>query len=154
MEENIKLIADYIYGIKPELLNIEVGQKFFSSFYGEIVATRIHKFQGGLYDIYGYSISDGLPRQNYYPRDVKLVGKDITFIDIIYLLKTCKYKYAHFEGNVLVIYDGEDPESIEWNLNSIYLKDQDAQMIDYILVIILYLKENEKYFNKTYDNKI
>lgn len=144
MEENIKVIAEYIYGIKPALLNIEVGQKFFSSFYGEIIATRIGNFKDGFFDIYGYSASDGLPRQIYYPRDGKLVGKDITFIDIIYLLKTCKYKYAHFEGNMLVIYDGEDPETMDWNLNSIYLKDQDVQMIDYILGIILFLKENEK----------
>lgn len=71
----------------PHLQKVEKGQRFFSKYYGIIVATKVDSLGGGNYDIYGFDEMEGLPRSNYYPRELELVGHPIKLNDVLEYIK-------------------------------------------------------------------
>lgn len=88
--DKIQKLTDLIKSNIKELTKIEVGQVFNSKYYGHIVATKVTHLSEGKYSIYGFDIKEGLPRDNYYPRDLDLVGKEPMLNNVLhFLLKVC-----------------------------------------------------------------
>ena len=75
----------------PRLSKIEKGQRFLSKHYGVITATQIDDLGNGKYGIYGFDELEGLPRSNYYPRDLELIGHSIKLNDVL--------EYAKLKSN-------------------------------------------------------
>ena len=75
----------------PRLSKIEKGQRFLSKHYGVITATQIDDLGNGKYGIYGFDELEGLPRSNYYPRDLELIGHPIKLNDV--------FEYAKLKSN-------------------------------------------------------
>lgn len=117
------------------LCKLEPNQIFNSKYYDDIVAVKITPLENNIYHVYGFDIKEGLPRSNYYPRDLSLVGKDPVLSDILLWFKLQNYKYAHFENNYFCVYDSEETYKIEWNLTNHYLKEQSEELIDFLLEI-------------------
>lgn len=121
----------------PYLRNIEIGQRFYSEYYGTITATKITNWGKMVFSIYGFDEKDGNPRDCYFPKDLKLLGKAIMLNDV---LKWHSYngrdKYSHFEISkgeaYFSIYDGEEAESIIWDLSKPLLKDQSQELISWL----------------------
>ena len=121
----------------PRLSKIEKGQRFLSKHYGVITATQIDDLGNGKYGIYGFDELEGLPRSNYYPRDLELIGHSIKLNDVLeWHSKDGRDKYSHFEVSkgqaYFSIYDGEEVESIIWNLSSVFLADQNEELINFL----------------------
>ena len=121
----------------PHLRNIEVGQRFHSDYYGTVTATKITNFGKMVYSIYGFDEKDGSPRDCYYPRDLGLLGKNIMLNDVLkWHSLNGRDKYSHFEVSkgeaYFSIYDGEETESIVWDLSKSNLKDQSKDLIDFL----------------------
>lgn len=120
----------------PHLQKIEKSQIFHSKYYGNITATKITEWGKGVCSIYGFC-EEGLPRDNYYPKDLELVGKPIMLNDVLlWHSLNGRDKYSHFEVSkgeaYFSIYDGEETESIIWNLNSPYLSEQSEELIKFL----------------------
>jgi hypothetical protein len=140
IEEQLKCIIEDIHKHIPSLLEIKRGQRFQSVYYGEIVATNITKTtHKDTYSIYGFDTKEGLPRDNYYPRDLKLIGLEPTLNDVLYWFTFIKkYKYAHFELYYFSIYNGDEKtEPIEWDLTNPYLRGQSEELISFLFEEIL-----------------
>ena len=75
----------------PRLSKIEKGQRFLSKYYGVITTTQINDLGNGNYGIYGFDELEGLPRSNYYPRDLELIGHSIKLNDVL--------EYAKLKSN-------------------------------------------------------
>ncbi len=135
--DKLKELTDLIRSEIKELTAIEVGQIFKSKFDGNIVATRIEQHTANTYSIYGFDVKEGLPRNNCYPRDLELVGKEIMLNNVLHWhSKKSRNKYSHFEVSngegYFVIYDEEEAESKAWDLSKPYLKDQSEETIKFL----------------------
>lgn len=134
----LKSIINDIHKHIPSLLEIKRGQRFYSKYYGEIVATNVTKTtHKDTYSIYGFDVNDGLPRDNYYPIDLTLIGLEPTLNDVLLWFNIKKYKYAHFESYYFSIYNGEEYETIDWDLTNPYLKNQSEELIRFLFEEIL-----------------
>ncbi len=139
---NLEKLEEAIYKSLPRLKEIKVGQRFHSKYYGEIVATKITKHSKDIYSIYGFDIKEGLPRDNYYPRDLTILGQEIALNDVLAFLneisgnRYCitsdnrlmkqKYIFGHFEEIGLWIVDLSKP----------LLKDQSQELINYLTELL------------------
>lgn len=141
--DKIKLLTHNIRKVISRLTKIEVGQIFYSSYYGNITATKIKYIGDGKYDIYGFSDSDGLPRNNYYPRDLELVGKEPMLNDVLEWLKGIDTR-IHSINKYGTIHDTDWCNICSWDLSKPYLKDQPKETIDYLFKL---LPENEQRTN-------
>lgn len=120
----------------PHLSKIEPGQRFYSPYYGIITATKIDDLGGGRYSVYGYDKEKGLPRDNYYPKDLTLVGKNIMMNDVIAFYKKTDYvdginmmmEYVEVRG-IKYITD-------KWDLSKPYLEDQNQELISWLTRLI------------------
>lgn len=125
----------------PYLRKIEVGQRFHSEYYGTITATKITDWGKMVYSIYGFDEKDGNPRDCYYPKDLKLLGKPIMLNDVLkWHSMDGRDKYSHFEVSkteaYFSIYDGEETESIIWDLSKPLLKDQSEELISWLAELL------------------
>jgi hypothetical protein len=121
----------------PYLRNIETGQRFYSDYYGTITATKITNWGKMFYSIYGFDEKDGSPRDCYYPRDLGLLGKNIMLNDVLkWHSSNGRDKYSHFEVSkgeaYFSIYDGEETESLVWDLSKPFLKDQSNELLEWL----------------------
>ena len=134
----LKELEQKIYTVCPHLTKIEVGQIFYSRYYGNIVATSVEKCHADFYTIYGFDINKGLPRSCEYRTaflnsDLELVGKNISLSDVLFYFNSLKYKYAHFEVDNFCDYGSDQPtEHYKWDLRKPYLKDQSNELIKYL----------------------
>ncbi len=101
----------------PELQNIEIGQRFYSEYYGIITATKITPHSKITYSIYGFDEKEGLPRDCYYPRDLTLIGKPI---QLNHVLEYVQYKDVIFSLLML------------WDIKSNLLSDQSVELIKFV----------------------
>jgi hypothetical protein len=122
-EDKLKYITAILQVAIPSLMSIENGQVFHSEFYGNIVATKVEPLSGGKYSIYGFDEATGMPRSDYYPRDLKLVGKDIMLNHVLY--------YVVNELNV-----DATPLIAQWGLLNPCLKDQSEEVVSYVFDLI------------------
>lgn len=108
----------------PRLQKIEKGQRFFSKYYGVIVATQVKELSRDKYDIYGFDETEGLPRSNYYPRELELIGHPIKLNDVLeYLLDVEKYSTKDSQmQKVLNV----------WDLSSVFLADQSDELKEFL----------------------
>ncbi len=118
----------------PNLMKIEEGQIFNSEHYGDIIATKITSHTKKSFSVYGFDIKEGLPRDNYYPRDLKLIGKEPMLNDVLEWIKIklnsdddLKLKY-HFMYKILETWDTSSP----------YLKDQDILIMNTLFSLYNY----------------
>lgn len=120
----MKNLEDRIREYLPRLKRIEVGQKFLSKYYGIITATKVDNLGGSKFDIYGFDEMEGLPRSNYYPRDLELVGHPIKLNDVLEYVKLKVSKVSHHKvlGNVC----------LDWDLFSVFLADQSDELKEFL----------------------
>lgn len=121
MKENEVNLENKIREALPHLQKIENGQVFYSKYYGNITATKITHRGGEVYSIYGFC-KEGLPRNNYYPKDLQLVGKPIMLNDVLYWFTTFMNNESEYTDEVLS----------EWDLQSSFLADQSEKLINYL----------------------
>ena len=130
-EEKLSKLKEAIQLVIPSLTDIGKGQIFESQFYGRIVATKVTQHSTSTWSIYGFDEKDGLPRDCYYPRDLKFVGKDIMLHHVLDWIKGLRTeihsinKYGHF-------HDRNWNGICSWNFKDPYLKDQNQELIDYL----------------------
>lgn len=79
-------------------------------------------------------LSDGY---DYYLTDFELIGKDLALNDVLLWHSSNGVdKYSHFEVSkgeaYFSIYEGEETESIVWDLSKQYLKDQSPELIEWL----------------------
>lgn len=134
---NLEKIKQEIYKALPRLMEIQNGQRFESRFYGVIIATKIEKIKS-IYSIYGFDVEKGLPRSEYYPRDLTILGIEPQLNDVLEWL-----------GKIMLIngYENTDPYYInilgeihnsksqllcKWDLSKPFLKDQSEELINYL----------------------
>ena len=110
----------------PRLKKVEVGQKFLSKYYGIITATKVDNLGGGKYDIYGFDEMEGLPRSNYYPRDLELVGHPIKLNDVLEWLCLNKNYSCNMQNGRFYIF------GISWDLSSVFLADQSEELKEFL----------------------
>lgn len=129
--KTLKLLIEDIHKELPSLLKIEKGQIFNSQYYGNIVATIITKHSEAVYSIYGFDEKEGLPRDCYYPRDLKLVGKSPCLNDILAYLakKGLKIELEH-DGNIIWI-----NTTILWDVRIPLLQKQAESTIEKIFAL-------------------
>ena len=128
----MKNLENKIREALPRLSKIEKGQRFLSKYYGVITATQIDDFGDGNYGIYGFDELEGLTRDNYYPRDLELIGHTIKLNDVLEY-----YKNSNFEHGVNMMFESEWKNGCHyivdnWNLSSIFLADQSEELIDFL----------------------
>lgn len=116
MKENLE---NKIREALPRLSKIEKGQIFHSKYYGNITATKITEYGKGFYSIYGFDELEGLPRDNYYPRDLKLIGHPIKLNDVL--------QYLTFLSFPIGSYQYEEVLKL-WFLDSVFLADQSNEL--------------------------
>lgn len=68
---------------------------------------------------------------------IEIIGHEPMLNDVLeYHSKDGKDKYSHFEVSngkaYFSIYDGEETESLVWDLTKPYLKDQSKELIEYL----------------------
>lgn len=83
----MKTLENKIREALPRLQKIEKGQRFMSSYYGVITATKITDWYNGIYSIYGYDEIEGLSRDCYYPKELELLGHPIKLNDVLEYIK-------------------------------------------------------------------
>lgn len=132
MKTPLQQLTTLIQASNPELLTLGVGQKFNSKYYGIITATIITNHGNGIYSIYGFDEKEGLPRDSYYPRDLELIGKPPTLVDVLKWAKLpfetaeeTYFSYGLIRERILEL----------WNLDSIYLRDQSPELINFLINI-------------------
>ena len=127
MENKLNELTDAIRKALPRLMEIENGQIFNSKYYGLIQATQIEIHKANIYSIYGFDFKCGLPRSNYYLRELDLVGKEPMLNDV---LEWLNYKFLHSNTNynIDVVY--------RWDLSKPYLKNQSEDLINFLHSII------------------
>ncbi len=74
LEENIQQTINKIVFGENE---IDRGVQFLSEFNGIVTATAVTKHKEGIYSIYGFDKECGLPRDNYFPRNLIWLGYEI-----------------------------------------------------------------------------
>jgi hypothetical protein len=126
--EKIQKITDLIKSNIKELTKIEVGQVFNSKYYGHIVATKVTYLSEGKYLIYGFDIKEGLPRDNYYPMDLELVGKEPMLNNVLHFFIESLYSRSKEYDDFSVL----DIILSEWDYSKPYLKDQSQATINYL----------------------
>lgn len=131
----LERLTDHIRKCVPKLRSIEVGQVFFSSFYGYIQATIINKYSENLYAVYGFDLKEGFPRNNYYPRDLKLVGKKPMLNDVLEWLKGIDCE-IHSINKYGMMHDRKWELICQWDLSKDYLKDQKQATIEHLYNLI------------------
>jgi hypothetical protein len=99
--DKIQKLTDIIKLNIKELTEIKVGQVFNSKYYGDIVATKVTYLSEGKYSIYGFDIKEGLPRDNYYPRDLDLVGKEPMLNNVLYFFIESLYSTSKEDSTFL-----------------------------------------------------
>lgn len=129
---DIRELEDKIRKLFPHLQNIEVGQIFHSKHYGNITATQITSHSKGIYSIYGFDEDKGLPRDCYYPRDLKLIGKPIMLTNVLEYYKMCNY-----EEGVNMMFEHEWINGCNyiianWDLYSPFLANQSKELIRFL----------------------
>ena len=142
MENKLKELTDAIRNALPRLMVIEKGQIFHSKYYGDIVATRIGKHSEKVCSIYGFDLKDGLPRDNYYPRDIELVGKNPQLNDVLEWFLSIKNDSMLFTSTCGNIFLGLHKDKQIWDLSKPFLKDQSEDLINFLHSII---KDERKY---------
>lgn len=128
---NYEKLKQKIQEAVPSLMEIEVGQVFYSKFYGEIVATRITRHNNNVMSIYGFDIKDGLPRSEYYPKELKIVGKEPMLNDVIAWLDKTVGCWSCIVGQHTYIRE----LMVYWDLLKPFLKDQDQELIDWLVAV-------------------
>jgi hypothetical protein len=126
--DKIQKLTDIIKLNIKELTEIKVGQVFNSKYYGDIVATKVTYLSEGKYSIYGFDIKEGLPRDNYYPRDLDLVGKEPMLNNVLYFFIESLYSTSKEDKHLSVL----DMILSEWDYSKMYLKDQSEATINYL----------------------
>jgi hypothetical protein len=143
---NYELLKQKIQEAIPKLMAIEIGQIFHSKYYGNIIATKVKKHSQNTYSIYGFDTIEGLPRDNYYPIDLKLVGKEPMLNDILGWLKsiseyTDEYcitiggdflKMNFIQSSFELINLHTNPR---WDMSKTYLKEQNQELINYLCTL-------------------
>lgn len=142
-EQKIEALSNKIREALPYLKNIEVGQIFNSSYYGNIVSTRVNKLKINLinveiFDIYGFDVNEGLPRSLVYPKECTLVGREPKLNDVLaWLSKIVNRYYCQFkDGYFYIFYSNGNYIEYKWNLEKPYLKDQSAELIDFLYSLV------------------
>jgi hypothetical protein len=125
---NLDKLKEAIYKALPRLTKIKVGQRFHSNFYGEIIATRIDRYSDNKCAVYGFDVKQGLPRDNYYPRDLTLLGQEPQLNDVL------EWINKEPKANILVIIRFCD--TFKWDLSKPLLKDQSQELIDYLTSLV------------------
>ena len=125
----------------PYLRNIEKGQRFYSDYYGIITATKITHWGNMVYSIYGFDEKDGSPRDCYYPKDLKMIGKNIMLNDVLkWHSMNDRKKYSHFEVTkndaYFVVYDSEETYMVFWDLSKPFLKDQSNDLLEWLASLL------------------
>jgi len=150
-EQKIESLSNEIRKALPYLNNIEVGQIFYSSYYGNIVATKVSKLKINLinieiFDIYGFDTKEGLPRSIVYPKECTLIGHEIKLNDVLaWFLKITKPYYCQFRDGVFFVYYSDlSFIKYSWNLEKPYLKDQSVELIDFLYSLIEQKNDNQK----------
>lgn len=116
----------------PRLSKIEKGQRFLSKYYGVITATQIDDLGDGKYSIYGFDELEGLPRSDYYPRDLELIGHPIKLNDVLEY-----YKNSNFEHGVNMMFESEWKNGCHyivnnWDFSSVFLADQSNEIKEFL----------------------
>lgn len=110
----------------PRLQEIEKGQRFSSIYYGIVVATKVTQHTQNTYSIYGFDEETGLPRDNYYPRELELLGHPIRLNDVLdWLCKSKNYSCNMQDGNFYIF-------GHVWDLSSVFLADQSEELIKFL----------------------
>ena len=120
----------------PYLRKIEIGQRFHSEYYGTITATKITDCGKMVYSIYGFDEKDGNPRDCYFPKDLKLLGKAIMLNDVLEYFKTSNY-----DGKVNMMLEHEAINGINfivknWDLSKPLLKNQSEELISWLAELL------------------
>ena len=120
----------------PYLRKIEIGQRFHSEYYGTITATKITDWGKMVYSIYGFDEKDGNPRDCYFPKDLKLLGKAIMLNDVLEYFKTSNY-----DGKVNMMLEHEAINGINfivknWDLSKPLLKNQSEELISWLAELL------------------
>ncbi len=126
--EKVRFISNVIRDKFPELKAIEVGQVFHSEYYGKITATKVQQHSPTTYSIYGFDEKDGLPRDNYYPKDLGLVGREIMLNNVLHYFQELLFEQSYMDKsktNIEMILS-------EWDYSKPYLKDQSEATIFYV----------------------
>ena len=120
----------------PYLRKIEIGQRFHSEYYGTITATKITDWGKMVYSIYGFDEKDGNPRDCYFPKDLKLLGKAIMLNDVLEYFKTSNY-----DGKVNMMSEHKAINGINfivknWDLSKPLLKNQSEELISWLAELL------------------
>lgn len=122
----MKELENKIREVIPRLQKIEKGQKFSSKYYGTIVATKVTQHTQNSYSIYGFDEMEGLPRDNYYPIDLELLGHPIKLNDVLeWLCKSKNYSCNMQNGNFYIF-------GYVWDLSSVFLANQSEELIKFL----------------------
>lgn len=127
----MKELENKIREALPRLQKIEKGQRFLSKYYGIITATKVDNLGGDKYDIYGFDEMEGLPRSNYYPRDLELIGHPIKLNDILEYIKI-KDTPIYNTTEINTIAFGVFPKIQYWDLSSVFLADQSEELKEFL----------------------
>lgn len=136
MENKLKELTDTIRKALPRLMKIENGQIFNSKYYGLIQSTFIEKYNNGVFNVYGFDFKSGLPRSNYYPIEIELVGKEPLLNDVLEWFLSIKNDSMLFTSICGNIFLGLHKDKQIWDLSKPYLKDQSEDLINFLHSII------------------
>jgi len=135
MENKLNELTDAIRKALPRLMEIENGQIFNSKYYGLIQATQIEIHKANIYSIYGFDFKCGLPRSNYYPRELELIGKEPQLNDVLEWLDIIDKENNYIidvSGMVFIFYNNEMKPKCIWDLSKPYLKNQSEDLINFL----------------------
>ena len=122
-----------IYQSLPDLMELGVGCEFNSKYYGKITATKITNYGNGVYSIYGFDEKEGLPRDNYYPRDLEILGRPITLPDVLRWMSGLEIFKNRVGRRGNLGYIDERAELLEmWNYLKYTIDDQSDQLIEFL----------------------
>lgn len=137
----MKDLENKIRGILPRLQEIVKGQQFYSPYYGIITATKVTRYGNGKYGIYGFDEKEGLPRDNYYPRDLELRGFPIKLNDVLEFLNIC-FTTDNSASNTVKLFNSSENSKLKkvvidnWHLSSVFLEDQSEELKEKLNTII------------------
>jgi len=131
----MKELENKIREVLPRLQEVKRGQRFLSPYYGIITATNITDHGNNKYSVYGFDEDQGLPRDNYYPKDLELLGFEIKLNDVLEFLNIF-FITDESASNVVKLFNGSEKAKIKktlidnWDLSSILLRDQSNSIKD------------------------
>lgn len=136
MKTPLQQLTTLIQASNPELMTLGVGCEFLHnnekwlviSCFNELNQTKRERYIAETVD---YDESVGYAMKNFvkgssYEKKIEIIGKPPTLVDV---LKWLKIKFKNI--NLFISYRFQLLEL--WNLNSIYLRDQSTELINFLI---------------------